>query len=137
MQLKIDTVPTMNAIFVVNCWVNTKPLNRTQPTNLQLCSNQLTNQPQVLVWGERGKNTFAPSSHIYRLVSGWNTQDFGLILSKNQFCWQELKKNYVSMIFCRINVSIRKKSRKKWTNVDVILSCNENGIYHVSKSEEF
>ena len=37
------TVPTMHVRFVVHCWVNMKPLNRTQPTNLQLCSNQSTN----------------------------------------------------------------------------------------------
>ena len=52
----------MIAIFVVNCWVNMKPLNCSQPTNLQLCSNQSTNQPQFLIWGERAsKNIFAPS----------------------------------------------------------------------------
>ena len=37
------TVATMHAIFVVHCWVNMKPLNRTQPTNFQLCSNHWTN----------------------------------------------------------------------------------------------
>ena len=59
----------MHAIFVVNCWVNMKPLNHTQPSNLQLCSNQSPKQSQFLVWGERApKNTFAPSSHICRSV---------------------------------------------------------------------
>ena len=65
------TAPTMHATFVVNCWVNVKPLNRTQPTNLQLCSNQSTNLPQFLVWGERTpKNIFARSPHICRSVPG-------------------------------------------------------------------
>ena len=61
------TIPTMHAIFVVYCLVNMKPLNRTQPTNLQLCSEQSINQPQFSVWGEREpKNTFAPSPYICR-----------------------------------------------------------------------
>ena len=59
----------MYAIFVAKCWFNMKPLNRTQPTHLQLCSNQSTSQPQFLVWGERApKNTFVPSPHICRSV---------------------------------------------------------------------
>ena len=33
----------MHAIFVVHCWVDMKPLYRTQPNNLKLCSNQSTN----------------------------------------------------------------------------------------------
>ena len=37
------TVCTMHATFVVHCWVNMKPLNCTQLTNLQLCSDQSTN----------------------------------------------------------------------------------------------
>ena len=41
--MKMYTVPTMHAIFVVRCWVNMKTLYSTQPTNLQLCSNQSTN----------------------------------------------------------------------------------------------
>ena len=59
----------MHATFDVNGWVNMKLLNRTQSTNLQLCLNQSTNQPQYLVWGERAlKNTFVPNSHICRSV---------------------------------------------------------------------
>ena len=59
----------MHAIFIVNCWINIKSLNHTEPTNLQLCSNQSTNQPQFLVWGEGApKNTFDPSPHICRSV---------------------------------------------------------------------
>ena len=42
-------------------------------TNLQLCSNQSTNQPQFLIWCERTpKNTFSPSLHIYISVLAWN-----------------------------------------------------------------
>ena len=41
--MKTYTIPSMYAIFVVHCWVNMKPLNRTQLTNLQLYSNQSTN----------------------------------------------------------------------------------------------
>ena len=59
------TAPTVHAIFIVHCWVNIKSLNRTQRTKLQLCSNQSTNQPQFLVWGEgTPKSSFAPSPHI-------------------------------------------------------------------------
>ena len=69
----MHTVPTMHVICVVHCWVNMKPLNRIQPTNFQLCSNQSINQPQFLVWGERvPKNTFAPSPHICRSVPAYS-----------------------------------------------------------------
>ena len=34
LRLKLYTVPTMHAIFVVHCYVNMRPLNCTQPTNL-------------------------------------------------------------------------------------------------------
>ena len=37
-----------------------KPLTRTQPTNLQLYSNQSINQPHPLVWGERGPKVLLP-----------------------------------------------------------------------------
>ena len=37
------TVLTVHAIFVMHCWTNMKPLNRTQRINLQLRSNQSTN----------------------------------------------------------------------------------------------
>ena len=61
----------MHVIFVVNCWVDMKLLNRTQPTNLQRCSNQSTT---ILAWGERAnKNTFAPSPHIRRSVPAYTT----------------------------------------------------------------
>ena len=64
----------MHVIFVVNCWVDMKLLNRTQPTNLQRCSNQSTT---ILGWGERApKNTFAPSPHICRSVPAWHSHDF-------------------------------------------------------------
>ena len=63
----------MNAIFVVNCRVNMKPLNRTQPTNLQLCSNQ----SQFLVWSERApKNTFGPSPHVCTSVPVCDSKKF-------------------------------------------------------------
>ena len=58
----------MHATFVVHCWVNMKPLNRTQPTNLQLYSNQSTNRN---LWFEvKGplKNIFALSLHFCRSV---------------------------------------------------------------------
>ena len=35
-------VSTMQAIFVVHCWVNMKPFNRSQPSNLQIGSNPST-----------------------------------------------------------------------------------------------
>ena len=64
------TVSTMHVIFVVNCWINMRPLNRTQIINLQLYSNQLTNQN---FWDEGGpKNTFAPSPPICRSVPACN-----------------------------------------------------------------
>ena len=50
------TVPTMHAILTVLCWINMRPLNRTQTTNLQLHSNQLTNyNPCFGVRGEPQK----------------------------------------------------------------------------------
>ena len=66
----------MHAIFVVHCWVNLKPLNRTKPANLQLCSSQLINQNSW--FGVRGtpKNTFALSPHICRSVPDWNHSSF-------------------------------------------------------------
>ena len=62
------TVPTMHAIFVVHCRVNMKPLNRTQPSNLQLCSNQSTNHSSW--FGVRGppQNTSVPSPHVCKSV---------------------------------------------------------------------
>ena len=63
------TVLRMHATFAVHSCFNMKPLNRTQPTNFQLCSNQSTSQPQFLVWRERApQNTFAPSPHICRSI---------------------------------------------------------------------
>ena len=65
----MHTVLTMHAIFVVHCWVNMRTLNHTQPTNLQLNSNQSTNHN--LWFGDEGppKNTaFAVSPHICRSI---------------------------------------------------------------------
>ena len=70
----------MHAMFVLNCWVE---MNCTQSTNLQLCSNQSTGQPQLLVWGERApKSTFVQSPHICRSVPSSNpkTQSISEIL---------------------------------------------------------
>ena len=54
----------MHAIFVVHCWVNMKPLNRTQPTNLQLCSNQSTNHNSWFRVWRAPQNTFALTPYI-------------------------------------------------------------------------
>ena len=65
--------PTMHAMFLVHCWVSMKALNRTQRTNLQPCSNQLTDHNSwfgVRGWGP--KNTFASSPHICRSVPECN-----------------------------------------------------------------
>ena len=72
----------MHVIFAVNCWVSMKLLNRTQPTNLQLCSNQSINQPKFLVWAERvPKNTFALSPCTYAfLLSSFDESVFRIIL---------------------------------------------------------
>ena len=43
LKLKMYTVLTIHAIFVVHCLVDMKPFNCTQLTNLQLYSNQSTN----------------------------------------------------------------------------------------------
>ena len=66
------TVLTMYATFVVPCWVNMRPFNSTHPTNLQLYSNQSTND-NPLDWDEGApKSIFALSPHICRLVPGLN-----------------------------------------------------------------
>ena len=70
------TIHTIHTIFVVHSWVNTWPLNRTQPTNLQLYSDQSTNHNSW--FGVRRprapKNNFAPSSHICRSVPGYSVR---------------------------------------------------------------
>ena len=56
----IETVhsPLNDTTFVVHCRVNMKPFNRTQPSNLQLCSSLLINHNSC--FGVRGapKNAF-------------------------------------------------------------------------------
>ena len=74
------TVPTMHATFVVHYWVNMKPLNRTQPSNLQLCSNQSTNhnswfgvrgpQPRVTMFVDRSLAvTLSDSKYFYDIIT--------------------------------------------------------------------
>ena len=58
------SVFTMHAIFVFLYWVNMRPFNRIQPTELQLYSNQST---LGLGWGGP-KPTLTLSSHICRSV---------------------------------------------------------------------
>ena len=81
----------MHVIFVVNCWVNMKPLNRTETTNLQLFSNPSNNQPQFLVWGVRVPiNSFAPSRSIF--------VDQSLASSGGNFRQKEQHKNFLHEI---------------------------------------
>ena len=70
--MKMYTVPTMHAIFVVHCCgISMKPLNRTQATNVLLWYNYAPmNQPTTFFdWDEGApKNTFALAPHICRSV---------------------------------------------------------------------
>ena len=59
----MHTFPVMYVTFTVHCWINTRPLNSTQTTNLKLYSNQSINKPHSLVWGDEApKKYFCPES---------------------------------------------------------------------------
>ena len=58
------TVLTMHATFIVHCRINMNPLNRTQPTDVQLCCNQLINHNSWI--GVRGgAKIFLPGVFIF------------------------------------------------------------------------
>ena len=61
------TGPTMHAIFFVHCWVNMRPLNRTQPTKLQLHYNQSTNLNPWFGGEGGGPKYFCPESPYLKI----------------------------------------------------------------------
>ena len=104
----------MHATFVVNCWINMKPLNRTQLTNLQLCSNQSTNQPPLLIWGEGPpRSTFALSHHVRRSVPGCDAANF-VCGNLNNNC--QISSNINESLFCQsFNVLLFQRKHERLT----------------------
>ena len=63
----MHTIPVMHAMFAVDCWINMRPLNHTQTTNLQLYYNQSINHNSW--FGVRGglPKYFCPESPYLKI----------------------------------------------------------------------